>query len=69
MTIYDIVYEDDQNSLYNILLNPVPILDPIQNAISQENQTTFCCHVKRGGLDNIENTSYDLVQFTGYFSK
>lgn len=67
MTVYDMVYEDDQNDLYNILLNPAAVVDPLQTGISRENQVTFSCYIKRGTADYRTEVSYELVQFTGYF--
>ncbi|KAL9701974.1 hypothetical protein quinque_005415 [Culex quinquefasciatus] len=67
MTVYDMVYEDDQNDLYNILLNPAAVVDPLQTGISRENQVTFACYIKRGTADYRSEVSYELVQFTGYF--
>ncbi|EAA11642.4 AGAP005711-PA [Anopheles gambiae str. PEST] len=67
MTVYDMVYEDDQNDLYNILLNPTTVVDPLQTGISRENQVTFSCYIKRGTVDYRADVSYEHVQFTGYF--
>ncbi|XP_053689344.1 circadian locomoter output cycles protein kaput [Sabethes cyaneus] len=67
MTVYDMVYEDDQNDLYNILLNPTVVVDPLQTGIARENQVTFSCYIKRGTTDYRFEVSYELVQFTGYF--
>lgn len=67
MTIYDLSYEDDHTELYNLLLNPSNIADPLQNGILTENQIIFSCHVKKGGIENPENILFELVQFTGYF--
>lgn len=70
MTIYDLVYEEDQQDIYNLLLNPPKtVIDPLQNGISAENQVSFTCHVKRGTVDNSSSISYEYVQFNGYFSK
>ncbi|XP_055380782.1 circadian locomoter output cycles protein kaput [Condylostylus longicornis] len=67
-TIYDLTYEEDHSQLYNILLNPVPVIDPLQGGqLTTENQVNFSCHLKRGGLDYREEVSYELVQFVGYF--
>lgn len=35
MTVYDMVYEDDQPNLYSILLNPSSIIDPLQSGITR----------------------------------
>lgn len=69
MTVYDMVYEDDQNDLYNILLNPAAVVDPLQTGISRENQVTFSCFIKRGTADYRTEVSYEMVQFSGYFSE
>lgn len=64
------VYEEEQQNIYNILLNPPKtVIDPLQSGISQENQASFLCHVKRGSMENPPKVSYEYVQFTGYFSK
>lgn len=68
MTIYDVVYEEEHQSIYNILLSPPKIkLDPLQSTISPENQVSFLCHVKRGSLESLPVASYEYVRFTGYF--
>uniref|UniRef100_U5EHU6 Putative clock n=1 Tax=Corethrella appendiculata TaxID=1370023 RepID=U5EHU6_9DIPT len=69
MTVYDMIYEDDQTDLYNILLNPTVIVDSSQTGINRENQISFTCHIKRGSVDYSQQVSYDLVQFTGYFRR
>lgn len=72
MTIYDLVYEEEQQDIYNLLLNPPKtVIDPVQNGINSENQVSFTCHVKRGTIDNnaTSTVSYEYVQFNGYFSK
>lgn len=70
MTIYDLVFEDEQQDIYNLLLNPPKtVIDPLQNGISAENQVSFLCHVKRGSVENSALVSYEYVQFSGYFSK
>lgn len=70
MTIYDLVYEDEQQDIYNLLLNPPKtVIDPLQNGINDENQVSFTCHVKRGSVKNAASVSYEFVQFSGYFSK
>ncbi|CAB3382921.1 Hypothetical predicted protein [Cloeon dipterum] len=66
-TVYDMAYENDQSELYNILLNPANPVESSQYNIGRENQITFYCHMKRGGLDFSEEASYELVQFIGYF--
>ncbi|XP_068082087.1 circadian locomoter output cycles protein kaput [Anabrus simplex] len=67
MTIYDMVYEDDQSALYNLLLNPASSSDPAHYSEGKDNQISFSCHLKRGGLDFREEVTYELVQFVGYF--
>lgn len=70
MTIYDLVYEEEQQDIYNLLLNPPKtVIDPLQNGISSENQVSFVCHVKRGTMENSAAVSYEYVQFNGYFSE
>ncbi|XP_059609357.1 circadian locomoter output cycles protein kaput [Phlebotomus argentipes] len=69
MTIYDLAYEEDHSELYNVLLNPAAITDPLQNNLTRENQILFSCHLKRGagGNDFRDGMTYELVQFVGYF--
>lgn len=68
MTIYDMVYEEEQQSIYNILLNPPKtVIDPLQSGISPENQVSFLCHLKRGSMEDPPKVSFENVQFTGYF--
>lgn len=70
MTIYDMVYEEEQQEIYNILLNPPKaVIDPLHTGISPENQISFLCHVKRGSMETPPKVSYEYVQFTGYFSE
>lgn len=70
MTIYDLVYEEEHQSIYNILLNPRKIvLDPLQNGIKPESQISFLCHLKRGSLEDPPKLSYEYLRFTGYFRK
>lgn len=69
MSIYDLAFEDDHSDLYNLLLNPPSIVDPVQDSITNENQVYFSCHLKRGGLNFREEITYELVEFVGYFSK
>ncbi|XP_051159877.1 circadian locomoter output cycles protein kaput isoform X2 [Leptopilina boulardi] len=64
-TIYEIAYQDDQSYLYNLLLNPENLRDQRNN--KKDNQISFTCHIKRGGLDNVGDSIYELVQFIGYF--
>ncbi|KAL0104142.1 hypothetical protein PUN28_017093 [Cardiocondyla obscurior] len=64
-TIYDITYQEDQPHLYNVLLNPGSTRD--RHNVKKEDQISFTCHIKRGGLDFREESSYELVQFSGYF--
>ncbi|XP_063698730.1 circadian locomoter output cycles protein kaput [Culicoides brevitarsis] len=67
MSIYDIVYEEDQTTLYNILLNPTAVVEPLQTGINCENQIIFSLHMKRGTFNAQETVSYEPVQFVGYF--
>lgn len=72
MTIYDLVYEEEQQDIYNLLLNPPKtVIDPVQNGMDSESQVSFTCHVKRGSVDNNTSSSlsYEYVQFNGYFSE
>jgi circadian locomoter output cycles kaput protein len=69
-TIYDIVYEEEHQEIYNILLNPPKTaIEPHQCKISNENQICFLAHLKRGSFENPPKILYEYVQFTGYFSK
>lgn len=67
------VYEEEQQKIYNILLNPPKtVIEPLQSSqggVTPENQVSFLCHVKRGSMEIPPKVSYDYVQFTGYFSK
>lgn len=68
MTIYEMVYEEEQQDIYNILLNPPKaVVEPQQGGINAENQVSFLCHVKRGSMETPPKVSYEYVQFTGYF--
>ncbi|XP_020278302.1 circadian locomoter output cycles protein kaput [Pseudomyrmex gracilis] len=64
-TIYDITYQEDQPHLYNVLLNVGTTQD--RHIVKKEDQISFTCHIKRGGLNFREDFFYELVQFTGYF--
>lgn len=66
LTIFDIVYDEDQAALYNILSNADHSMNPLSN-IGGENQLEFSCHIRRGALDNREEPVYELVHFVGYF--
>ncbi|XP_014215354.1 circadian locomoter output cycles protein kaput isoform X2 [Copidosoma floridanum] len=62
-TVYEITFQDDQSHLYNILASARD-----QNSIKKDQQNvSFTCHIKRGGLDFREEPIYELVQFVGYF--
>lgn len=37
MTIYDIAYEDEHSELYNILVNPLAIIDPVTDILTDGN--------------------------------
>lgn len=41
MTVYDMVYEEDQPNLYSIFLNPSSIIDPLQNGITSGELVIF----------------------------
>lgn len=34
MSIYDLVYEEDHSELYNLLLNPINVVEPLQNVLT-----------------------------------
>lgn len=67
--MYDIIYEEDQATLYNILLNPNTIHDPQQSGTNKDNYVTFTCHIKRESAENQEKISFESVQLIGYFRK
>lgn len=69
MTIFDLTYEMDHESLLNIFLNPKPVIEPLQTDINSSNQITFCLHLRRGGIEKVDANAYELVKFVGYFSK
>ncbi|XP_044731603.1 circadian locomoter output cycles protein kaput isoform X2 [Chrysoperla carnea] len=56
MTIYDMVYEEEQSTLYAALLGPA----------GPDSQVSFSCHLRRGGPPS-ESPSYELIHFVGYF--
>lgn len=58
MTIYDMVYEEEQSTLYAALLGPA----------GPDSQVSFSCHLRRGGPPS-ESPSYELIHFVGYFRK
>ncbi|XP_075225046.1 uncharacterized protein LOC142326432 [Lycorma delicatula] len=64
MTIYDMIFDEDQSELYNMLLNPTTTVRYDSNT---DNQVSFLCHCKRGNLHVKEEPTYELVQFVGYF--
>ncbi|KAH8379564.1 hypothetical protein KR009_005589 [Drosophila setifemur] len=66
-TIYDLAYEMDHEALLNIFMNPTPVIEPRQTDIGASNQITFYTHLKRGGLEKVDSSSYELVKFVGYF--
>lgn len=55
MTIYDLVYEEDQTAVYNALLGPG----------GPDGQVSFSAHLRRGG----DGPTYEFVHFVGYMSK
>lgn len=65
------IHENEQQNIYNILMNPSKVLiDPLQTGIRTDGQVTFTCHMKRGTVEETtSNTKYDKVKFTGYFRK
>ncbi|KAK9500750.1 hypothetical protein O3M35_001950 [Rhynocoris fuscipes] len=60
MTLYDLVYEGDHSELYNMLLNP-------STNYENDNELSFMCHCKRGGLDVKEEPVYEIILFLGHF--
>lgn len=58
MTIYDMAYEEEQSTLYGVLLGPV----------GPNGQVSFACHLRRGE-SNTDPPTYELVHFVGYFRK
>lgn len=69
MTIFDLAYEMDHENLFNIFLHPKPVIESMQTDISSRNQISFFVHLKRGGVEESDTNSYELVKFVGYFSK
>ncbi|KAK6627097.1 hypothetical protein RUM44_009574 [Polyplax serrata] len=67
VTIFDIVYEEDQATLYNILSNSDHNFSPSSNSLGKENQIQFSCHIRRGVVDCRDDPVYELVHFVGYF--
>lgn len=59
MTIYELIYEEEQTDLYNTLLSPA----------EEDSQISFSCHMRRGGADAKQAQIYELVEFHGYFSE
>jgi hypothetical protein len=46
MTMYDLVYEDDQSELYNVMLSPANTVD----AMTYSDTQGWCCVVAKYGL-------------------
>lgn len=67
MSIYELMLEEDHADLYNLLLNPPTVIDPVQESLSADNQVCFRCHLKREGQNYQDVVAYENVQFTGYF--
>uniref|UniRef100_A0A1B0B5H4 Circadian locomoter output cycles protein kaput n=1 Tax=Glossina palpalis gambiensis TaxID=67801 RepID=A0A1B0B5H4_9MUSC len=67
MTIFDLAYEMDHENLFNIFLHPKPVIESMQTDISSRNQISFFVHLKRGGVEESDTNSYELVKFVGYF--
>ncbi|XP_072931075.1 circadian locomoter output cycles protein kaput isoform X2 [Epargyreus clarus] len=65
-SVFDLAYEDDRPSLYNMLQNPGTVVEPNQ-PVTSENEIMFQCHLQRGALDLRDEVSYELVQFNGHF--
>ncbi|EEB16545.1 Circadian locomoter output cycles protein kaput, putative [Pediculus humanus corporis] len=64
VTIFDILYEEDQPNIYNILSNSE---HGFGSNIGKENQMEFSCHLRRGVDDYRDEPVYQLVHFVGYF--
>ncbi|XP_026727897.1 circadian locomoter output cycles protein kaput isoform X1 [Trichoplusia ni] len=64
-SIFDLAFEDDRPSLYNLLQNPSSANELMPTG--KENEIRFQCHLKRGSLDFRDDPSYELVQFNGHF--
>lgn len=64
VTIFDILYEEDQPNIYNILSNSE---HGFGSNIGKENQMEFSCHLRRGVDDYRDEPVYELVHFVGYF--
>uniref|UniRef100_A0A1A9W7P9 Circadian locomoter output cycles protein kaput n=1 Tax=Glossina brevipalpis TaxID=37001 RepID=A0A1A9W7P9_9MUSC len=67
MTIFDLAYEMDHENLFNIFVHPKPVIESMQTDISSRNQISFFVHLKRGGVEESDTNSYELVKFVGYF--
>ncbi|XP_075991228.1 circadian locomoter output cycles kaput protein Clock isoform X2 [Anticarsia gemmatalis] len=65
-SIFDLAFEEDRPSLYNLLQNPGNGRDPMQSS-GKENEIRFQCHLRRGALDFRDESTYELVQFNGHF--
>ncbi|XP_030031865.2 LOW QUALITY PROTEIN: circadian locomoter output cycles protein kaput [Manduca sexta] len=65
-SIFDLTFDDDRANLYNILQNPTNVIDPTQ-PVGKENEIKFQCHLRRGALDFRDETTYELIEFNGYF--
>ncbi|XP_055322141.1 circadian locomoter output cycles protein kaput isoform X2 [Sitodiplosis mosellana] len=66
-SVYDLIYDNEQQEIHNLLSNPVTVIDPIKNDLTIENQVSFVCHMKKGGLEYRDEEAYESVQFIGYF--
>lgn len=60
MTIYDLVYDEEHNNLYNKLLSP---------SDDDQGNVSFSCHLRCGDPVSKQNSSFELIHFVGYFSK
>ncbi|XP_063634065.1 circadian locomoter output cycles protein kaput isoform X2 [Cydia splendana] len=65
-SIFDLAFEDDHPNLYNILQGPGTAVDTIRRG-SQDNEIRFQCHLRRGTLDFRDESTYELVEFSGHF--
>ncbi|XP_063393779.1 circadian locomoter output cycles protein kaput [Cydia fagiglandana] len=65
-SIFDFAFEDDHPNLYNILQGPGTAVDTIRRG-NQDNEIRFQCHLRRGTLDFRDESTYELVEFSGHF--
>ncbi|XP_061705666.1 circadian locomoter output cycles protein kaput isoform X3 [Cydia pomonella] len=65
-SIFDLAFEDDHPNLYNILQGPGTAVDTVQRG-NQDKEIRFQCHLRRGTLDFRDESTYELVEFSGHF--